>query len=381
MTDKIKARALEYHSDRRGKIETGLKKSLDTREDLSLAYTPGVAYVCQEIARDEALSYSYTSKGNTVAVITDGSAVLGLGDIGPSASMPVMEGKCALFKKFGGVDAFPLAIASQEVDEFVRTVELIGTGFAGINLEDISAPRCFEIEKKLSERMNIPVFHDDQHGTAIVVLAALINALKITAKKDPKILISGAGAAGLATAELLLEAGFKDLVVLDSLGVVEEGREDLNPFKRDLAKRTNPDGIRGNLEQAIRGRDVFIGLSAPGILSPAMVTSMAKDPIIFACSNPEPEIDRSLAKRAGARIVATGLSDDSNQINNVLVFPGLFRGLFDAGIKKLDRAIYLRLARALASYIDESELGEDFFVASVFDSGLVDHLARSLKDL
>lgn len=380
MNRDIKKEALNYHSSLRGKIETGLKGPLESKRDLELSYTPGVAYPCLEIEREESLAYEYTLKANTLAVITDGSAVLGLGDIGPLASLPVMEGKCLLFKRFAGVNAFPITINSQDVEEFVKTVELISQGFGGINLEDIAAPRCFEIEKRLSESLPIPVFHDDQHGTAMVILAALINALRLRGGDRPRIVISGAGAAGIATARLLLEKGFDELILFDSRGAIYEGREGLNPAKKEIARLTNKKRERGSLEELIEARDVFIGLSLPGLLSYDMVRRMAEDPVIFACANPNPEIEPELARAAGASLVATGRSDDPNQINNLLVFPGFFKGLFDRGIKRIEPSMFLRVAEALADFIKEDELSRERFIPGVFDEGLADYLAKSLPE-
>lgn len=379
MKNNLKERSLAYHEENHGKIGTELKTRLNNREDLELAYTPGVAQVCLEIKGDQEKLYAYTSKANTVAVITDGSAVLGLGNLGPGPALPVMEGKAALFKAFGGLDAWPILIDSQDVDRFVETAELISKGFGGINLEDIAAPRCFEIERHLSERLDIPVFHDDQHGTAMVVLAGLINALRITKKSNPKILISGAGAAGLATARLLIEAGFTDLVLADSKGVISLDRKDLSREKKQLAGLTNSRGEKGKLKEIIGGKDVFIGLSAPNILDEEDIRKMGEDPIVFACSNPVPEIDPDEARRAGAALVATGRSDDPNQINNLLVFPGFFKGLLENKIKKVDRSMFLRAAQALADFLPIEELGPQKFIASAFDQGLAQAIAASVS--
>lgn len=344
---------LKFHKDLKGKIEVTSRAKIENREDLSLAYTPGVAEPCKEIAKDVSKVYDYTRKGNMVAVVTDGSAVLGLGDIGPEAGLPVMEGKCVLFKEFAGVDAFPIAIASQDVDEIVRTVELIAPMFGGINLEDISAPRCFEVEERLKEKLDIPVFHDDQHGTAIVVLAGLINALKVTGKKleDVQIVLSGVGAAGVAITKLLLFAGAGEIRLVDSKGVICDKRDDLNSVKEELRKVTNKQDRCGDLAAALRDADVFIGVSRGGLLTGDMVKMMNSDPVIFALANPEPEIMPDEAKAAGAAVVATGRSDFPNQLNNVLVFPGIFRGLLDARAGNVTDEMKVRAARAIANMI------------------------------
>ena len=345
--------ALKYHADLKGKIEVISRVKIETREDLALAYTPGVAEPCKEIALHPEKVYEYTRKGNMVAVITDGSAVLGLGNIGPEAGLPVIEGKCILFKEFAGVDAFPIALKTQDVDEFVRTVELISPMFGGINLEDISAPRCFEIERKLRERLDIPVFHDDQHGTAIVVLAGLLNAIPLAGKNltDVQIVINGAGAAGTAIAELLHAAGAKNIRVLDSLGIISLKRSDLNEEKKLLAGFTNSEQKEGTLGDALIAADVFIGVSKAGLLTAAMIRTMNEKAIIFAMANPTPEIFPDKAKEAGAFIVATGRSDFPNQVNNVLAFPGIFRGLLDARIKTMNNKMYIAAARAIASVV------------------------------
>lgn len=351
---KYDQKSLDLHEKHGGKIGIAAKIPLVTREDLSAAYTPGVAAVSLAIAQDASLAHKYTMKKNSVAVVTDGSAVLGLGNIGPEAALPVMEGKAALFSEFGGVDAFPICLATQDTEEIIRTVEIIAPSFGGINLEDISAPRCFEIEKALMERLTIPVMHDDQHGTAIVVLAGLINALKLraTTEADARIVINGAGAAGLAITDLLIAAGFSRIIVVDSKGAIFEGRGYLDGEKEAIAKTTNRQLVAGSLETALSGADVFIGVSRAGLLSASAVSVMNDRPIIFALANPDPEIMPEEALAAGAFIVATGRSDYPNQINNVLAFPGLFRGALDVGIKRFDRAMFLRAARALASHID-----------------------------
>jgi malate dehydrogenase (oxaloacetate-decarboxylating) len=345
--------ALQYHKDLKGKIEVISRAKVESREDLALAYTPGVAEPCKEIARDIGKVYDYTRKGNMVAVITDGSAVLGLGNIGPEAGLPVMEGKCVLFKEFAGVDAFPIALKTQDVDEIVRTVEIISPMFGGINLEDISAPRCFEIERKLRERLDIPVFHDDQHGTAIVVLAGLLNALPLAGKnlEEVKIVINGAGAAGTSIAELLFAAGIKNIIAVDSVGIISLVRQDLNAEKKHLASFTNAEQIQGALSDALRESDVFIGVSKPGLLTGDMIKTMNGKAIIFAMANPTPEIFPDEAKEAGAFVVATGRSDFPNQVNNVLAFPGIFRGLLDARIKTVTDEMCIAAARAIAGVV------------------------------
>jgi len=359
--------SLDAHLKSRGKLETGLKIQLNTKHDLSLYYTPGVAEPCRKIAEDPSKVYDYTFKGNTVLVVSDGSAVLGLGNIGPKAALPVMEGKCALFKKFGDVDAFPIVLDTQDTEEIIKTVKNIAPGVGGINLEDISAPRCFEIERRLIEELDIPVFHDDQHGTAIVILSGLINALKVVEKKkeNVKIVINGAGAAGLATCKLLLKYGFKNISILDSIGLIFEGRENLNEEKLEFAKLTNRDMVSGDLSVAIQNADIFIGVSKPKLLTQDMVKTMAKDFIIFAMANPEPEIMPDLALEAGARIVATGRSDFPNQINNVLVFPGLFRMIFDKKIRQITDKIKIEFAEKLATRVGEDELCEEKIVMGV----------------
>ncbi len=373
--------SLRLHYEWKGKIEVNATVAVDTREALSLAYTPGVAQPCLEIQKDVQKSYELTRRHNLCLVATDGSAVLGLGDIGPEAGMPVMEGKCVLFKAFGGVDAFPLCVKTKDVDEFVNAIHLISGSFGGINLEDISAPRCFEIEQKLKQKCDIPVFHDDQHGTAIVVLAGLINALKVVGKKKEtiKIAMSGAGAAGLSIARLLLKAGFADITLCDLAGIVYDGREELmDPFKAELAKKTNRQGLRGGLAEAMRGADVFIGVSAPRIATEEMVRTMAKDAIVFACANPTPEIFPDDALRGGAKIVATGRSDYPNQINNVLVFPGVFRGAFDVRASDVNDEMKLSAAYALAALISESELSHEYIIPRPFDERVAKTVASAV---
>ena len=362
-------RSLELHYEVKGKIETALRVPVDGREALSLAYTPGVAQPCLEIKKDADKSFELTRRWNTVAVVTDGSAVLGLGDIGPEAGMPVMEGKCVLFKAFGDVDAVPLCIRSKDVDDIVRTVSLLAGSFGGVNLEDISAPRCFEIEKRLQELCDIPVFHDDQHGTAVVVLSALINALKVVGKSmdEVKIVINGAGAAGMAVAQLLLSVGIKDLILCDRSGAIFAGREGLNPYKAEIASRSNPRNVTGSLAEAVKGADVFIGVSAPGVLSAEMIKSMAKDPIVFACANPTPEIMPDEARAAGAAVVATGRSDYPNQLNNVLCFPAIFRGTLDVRASHISHGMKLAAAKAIASLVADDELSADNILPQAFD--------------
>ena len=361
--------ALNQHEKWNGKIEVISRAKIETPEDLAVAYTPGVAEPCLKIAKDVDLSYKYTRRGNLVAVVTDGTAVLGLGDIGPEAGMPVMEGKCALFKEFGDVDAFPLCIRSKDVDEIVNTVALLAGSFGGINLEDISAPRCFEIERKLKERCDIPVFHDDQHGTAVVTAAALLNALKFTGRKieDIKVVMSGAGAAGSAIIKLLIELGLKNVIMCDRKGAIYEGREGLNEEKAKMAAITNREKQAGSLADVLKGADVFIGVSAPGTVTEEMVKTMAKDPTLFPMANPVPEIMPDLAMKAGAAVVGTGRSDFPNQINNVLAFPGIFRGALDVRAKDINDPMNAAAAHAIANLIDESELRADYIIPDPFD--------------
>ncbi|MDD2656866.1 MAG: NADP-dependent malic enzyme [Patescibacteria group bacterium] len=370
---------LEYHKNLKGKIEVISRAKITSREDLSLAYTPGVAEPCLEIAKDKEKVYEYTRKQNMVAVITDGTAVLGLGDIGPEASLPVMEGKCVLFKEFGGVDAFPLAIKTKDVEEFIRTVELLTPMFGGINLEDISAPRCFEIEQRLSEKLDIPVFHDDQHGTAIVVLAGLYNALKVVNKKigDVKVVISGVGAAGVAITNLLLHAGVADILLIDSKGLVCRERTDLNPVKQELLNRTNKNNMCGSLADAMVGADVFVGVSQPKVLTQDMVRTMNAGAIIFAMANPTPEIFPAEAKEAGAVVVATGRSDYPNQVNNVLAFPGIFKGLLEARITKVTMEMKLAVAQALANYVVNPDA--ENIIPAVLDKNVAGVVADAVK--
>ena len=357
--------SLEMHYEKKGKIEMVSTVSLNSKDDLSLAYTPGVAQPCLEIQKDVEKSYELTRRWNMCLVVTDGTAVLGLGDIGPEAGMPVMEGKCVLFKEFGGVDAFPLCIKSKDVDDIVNTIYLISGSFGGVNLEDISAPRCFEIEQKLKEKCDIPIFHDDQHGTAVITLAGLINALKLTGRKkeSTRIVVNGAGAAAIAITKLLLSYGFADITLCDRTGAIYEGRtEGMNPVKEEMAKITNPAKKQGGLKDVIEGADIFIGVSAPNSLTQDMVRSMNADPIVFACANPVPEISPDDAAAAGAAVVATGRSDYPNQINNVLAFPGIFRGTFDVRAKEINDEMKFAAALAIADIIPESELRADYIV-------------------
>lgn len=369
---------LQYHKQLKGKIEVTSRALVDTKEELALAYTPGVAEPCKEIAKDAELAYEYTRKGNMVAVISDGSAVLGLGNIGPEAALPVMEGKCVLFKKFGGVDAVPIVLATQDTDEIVQTILNIAPGFGGINLEDISAPRCFEVEKRLQETLSIPIFHDDQHGTAIVVLAGLYNALHVVNKsiETIKVVINGAGAAGNAIVQLLLEAGVQDLIVLDSKGCLVAGRDDMDEDKIRLAQKTNPRSVHGGLVEAVVGVDVLIGVSKAGLFTAEMIQSMNSHAIVFALANPTPEILPPEALAAGAAVVASGRSDFNNQINNALVFPGLFRGLLDARIVRMTDEMQIAVARAIASCV-ESPTAE-MIIPSIFDERVAQSIARSV---
>lgn len=373
--------SLKLHEEKVGKIEVVSKVKVNTREDLSLAYTPGVAEPCRKIHENEENVYKYTSKGNLVAVVTDGTAVLGLGDIGPKAGLPVMEGKAILFKEFADVDAFPICLATKDVDEIVRTVKLIAPGFGGINLEDIGAPRCFEIEEKLKKELDIPVFHDDQHGTAIVVLAGLINALKVVGKKieDIKVVINGAGAAGTAIAKLLLSSGVKNLIACDKAGILYRGNENVDEAKRELAKVTNPDNIQGTLAAALVGADVFIGVSAPGVVSQDMVRTMNKDSILFAMANPTPEIMPEEAKAAGARVIGTGRSDFPNQVNNVLAFPGIFRGALDVRAKEINEEMKIAAAYAIASMIKDEDLNDNNVIPYALDRTVAANVVEAIK--
>ena len=365
----VMQKSLQRHEEWKGKIEVVSRVPVGSKEDLTIAYTPGVAQPCLEIQKDINKSYDLTRRHNMCAVITDGTAVLGLGDIGPEAGMPVMEGKCVLFKSFGNVDAFPICIKSKDVETIVNTVYLISGSFGGINLEDISSPRCFEIERKLKEICDIPIFHDDQHGTAIITLAGLTNALKVVGKKkeDVKIVTSGAGAAGISIVRLLLSAGFKNIVMTDRQGAIYEGRDGLNWIKKEMAQVTNRNKEAGPLKEVIKGADVFIGVSAPGTINGEMVKTMNRDPIIFACANPMPEISYEEAKEAGAKVVATGRSDYPNQVNNVLAFPGVFRGTFDCRASDINEEMKMAAAKALSSLVSDEELNEDYILPKAFD--------------
>lgn len=379
----IGEQSLKLHGEWRGKLEIASKVSVKTSEELSLAYTPGVAAPCLAIQKDVEKSYEYTNRWNSCLVVTDGTAVLGLGDIGPEAGMPVMEGKCVLFKEFGNVDAFPLCIKSKDVDEIVRTIYLISGSFGGVNLEDISAPRCFEIEKRLKEICDIPIFHDDQHGTAVITLAGLTNALRLVGKELPKarIVVNGAGAAAISITRLLLTSGARDITLCDRTGAIYEGREKgMNLVKEAIAQVTNREKRAGSLADMIAGADVFIGVSAPGSLTADMVRTMAKDGIIFACANPTPEIEPAEAKAGGARVIATGRSDYPNQINNVLAFPGIFRGAFDVRARDINDEMKLAAAAALADLISEDELSEEYIIPAAFDPRVGTAVARAVSE-
>ena len=374
--------ALKKHEQWQGKVATEVKAKVENAEDLTYAYTPGVAEPCRKIHEDEKKAYVYTSKANTIAVVSDGSAVLGLGNIGPKAAMPVMEGKAVLFKEFGDVNAVPIVLDTQDADEIIETVKNIAPTFGGINLEDISSPRCVYIENKLKEILDIPVFHDDQHGTAIVTVAALINALKIVNKDLAaiKVLISGAGAAGYSITKLLLDLGVKNIIACDSKGTINKTHlESSNPVKAELAKITNKDNLVGSLKEAIKGCDVFIGVSAPGVIDQADIKNMAEGPIVFAMANPVPEINPALAKKAGAKVVATGRSDYPNQINNVLAFPGIFRGALDAHAKEITDTMKLAAAKALAGLVSEEKLSADYVIPGAFEPGVAEAVAKAVK--
>ena len=376
------AESLKKHYEWKGKLEMTPRAAVDNKEALSLAYTPGVAQPCLEIQKDVNKSYELTRRWNTVAVVTDGTAVLGLGDIGPEAGMPVMEGKCVLFKAFGGVDAVPLCVRSKNVDDIVNTVAMLAGSFGGVNLEDISAPRCFEIEKQLKERCDIPVFHDDQHGTAVITLAGLLNALKLVGKKieDVKIVTSGAGAAGIAIIKLLMSMGLKNVIMTDRKGAIYEGREGLNPIKEEMAKITNANQEKGSLSEVIKGADVFIGVSAPGAVTTEMVKTMNKDAVVFACANPTPEIFPDDAKAGGAKVVSTGRSDFPNQINNVLAFPGIFRGAFDVRAKEINDEMKLAASEALANLITDEELSPEYIIPKAFDKRVGPAVAKAVAE-
>lgn len=378
----IQKKSLQMHATWQGKLEISAKSKVNNREDLSLAYTPGVAEPCRKIAENEDLAYTYTMKANTVAVISDGSAVLGLGNIGPKAAMPVMEGKAVLFKEFAGVNAIPLCLDTQDVDALVETISHLAPNFGGINLEDISAPRCFEIERRLKERLDIPVFHDDQHGTAIVVLAAILNALKLVDKslEHANIVINGCGSAGTAIAKLLINAGNKHLVLVDRLGIIHPEEDWLNWSQLELSKVTNPNSLRGSLADAMVGADIFIGVSAPGIVSADMVRSMGDAPIVFAMANPTPEIMPDLALEAGARIVGTGRSDFPNQVNNVLAFPGIFKGILEGRGTQITEDMKLASAQAIASMVSDEELSDTYILPEPFKPGIADAVAKAIKD-
>lgn len=373
--------SLKLHEENKGKLEVVSKVKVENRDDLSLAYTPGVAEPCRKIHENEENVYKYTSKGNMVAVVTDGSAVLGLGDIGPKAGLPVMEGKAVLFKEFADVDAFPICIDSKDVDEIVKTVKLISPGFGGINLEDIGAPRCFEVEERLKKELDIPVFHDDQHGTAIVVLAGLINGLKLVKKEIGKIrvVVNGAGAAGTAIIKLLMSCGVKDVIVCDRVGILHSGLENLDLAKQELAKITNLENMQGSLADALKGADVFIGVSAPGVVSKEMVETMNTDAILFAMANPTPEIMPDEAKAGGARVVGTGRSDFPNQINNVLAFPGIFKGALEVRASEINEEMKIAAAYAIAEMIKEEDLNEDNVIPYALDKTVAENVAEAIK--
>ncbi|MGN0288046.1 MAG: NADP-dependent malic enzyme [Lachnospiraceae bacterium] len=374
-------KALQLHKEWQGKLETLSKARVRTREDLALAYTPGVAEPCKVIAQDKEAAYTYTMKANTVAVVSDGSAVLGLGNIGPYAAMPVMEGKAVLFKEFGNVNAVPICLDTQDTEEIIKTVTYLAPGFGGINLEDISAPRCFEIEERLKATLDIPVFHDDQHGTAIVVLAGIINALKVTGKdkESCKIVVNGAGSAGIAITRLLLTYGFTNVIMCDKVGIISKATEGLNWMQEKMTEITNPNQERGSLSDAMKGADIFIGVSAPGIVSQEMVASMNADAILFAMANPVPEIMPDLAKAAGARVVGTGRSDFPNQVNNVVAFPGIFKGALEGRARQITEEMKLAAALALAGLVKDTELNEDYILPQAFDPQVAEVVAQAVK--
>ncbi|MBD5521828.1 MAG: NADP-dependent malic enzyme [Lachnospiraceae bacterium] len=374
-------KALKLHEEWNGKLETISKTPVKTREDLALAYTPGVAEPCKVIAQDKEAAYTYTWKANTVAVVSDGSAVLGLGNIGPYAAMPVMEGKAVLFKEFGGVNAVPICLDTQDTEEIIKAVTYLAPGFGGINLEDISAPRCFEIEERLKEILDIPVFHDDQHGTAIVVLAGIINALKVTGKKkeDCKVVVNGAGSAGIAITKLLLTYGFTNVIMCDKIGIINKSVEGLNEMQQKMAELTNPDNESGSLADAMKGADIFVGVSAPNIVTPEMAASMNKDSILFAMANPVPEIMPDKAKAAGVRIVGTGRSDFPNQINNVVAFPGIFKGALEGRARQITEEMKLAAANAIAGLVPDDELNEDNIMPEAFNPQVAEVVANAVK--
>ena len=376
-----KEKALKCHEEWNGKLETIAKSKVNSREDLAIAYTPGVAEPCKVIAEDKEAAYKYTWKANTVAVVSDGSAVLGLGNIGPYAAMPVMEGKCVLFKEFGNVNAVPICLDTQDTEEIIAAVKNIAPGFGGINLEDISAPRCFEIEERLKEMLDIPVFHDDQHGTAIVVLAGIINSLRLTGKKkeDCKVVVNGAGSAGVAITKLLLRYGFKDVIMCDKSGILSKASNDLNWMQKEMMEVTNLTGKTGTLADALKGADIFVGVSAPGIVSEDMVKSMNKDAILFAMANPVPEIMPDVAKKAGAKVVGTGRSDFPNQVNNVVAFPGIFKGALEDHAKQITEEMKLAAALAIAGLVDEKDLNEDNIMPEAFDPRVADVVSQAVK--
>lgn len=378
----INEKALELHEKWNGKLDTVSKVQVKTREDLALAYTPGVAEPCKVIAKDPEAAYRYTIKSNTVAVVSDGSAVLGLGNIGPLAAMPVMEGKAVLFKEFGGINAFPICLDTQDTEEIIETVVRIAPAFGGINLEDISAPRCFEIEERLKKLLNIPVFHDDQHGTAIVVLAGIINALKVIGKKkeDCRVVVNGAGSAGVAITKLLLNYGFPHITMCDKTGMLCKGMEGLNWMQEKMVEVTNLEHKTGTLADALKGADIFVGVSAPGIVSQEMVASMNKDSILFAMANPVPEIMPDLAKAAGARVVGTGRSDFPNQVNNVLIFPGIFRGALEGRATAITEEMKLAAANAIAALVDDNELSDENILPAAFDPRVADAVSKAVKE-
>lgn len=377
-----KEKALSCHKEWNGKLETIAKSKVNSREDLAIAYTPGVAEPCKVIAEDPSAVYTYTWKSNTVAVVSDGSAVLGLGNIGPLAAMPVMEGKCVLFKEFGDVNAVPICLDTQDTEEIIATVKNIAPGFGGINLEDISAPRCFEIEERLKKELNIPVFHDDQHGTAIVVLAGIINGLRVTGKKkeECKVVVNGAGSAGIAITKLLLNYGFKHITMCDREGIIGKDYPNLNPVQLQMTEVTNLEQKSGTLADALRGADIFVGVSAPGIVTPEMVSSMNKDSILFAMANPTPEIMPDLAKAAGARVVGTGRSDFPNQVNNVIAFPGIFKGALEGHAQQITEEMKLAAAESLAALVSDDELNEDFIMPEAFDPRVSKVVSAAVKE-